>query len=109
MTNAHRYSRKLPSYFCQVLMNHEFSQQSFEKYSNIIFHEYLSIGSRVTPHGRTDGQTDMTKLIVAFRNFVNSPKNYDRGDKSTNLLQQHRLHELGREGSIGHFPYLVPA
>jgi hypothetical protein len=25
---------------------------------------------------RTDGQTDMTKLIVAFRNFTNAPKNY---------------------------------
>jgi hypothetical protein len=25
--------------------------------------------------GRTDRQTDMTKLIVAFRNFVNAPKN----------------------------------
>jgi hypothetical protein len=24
--------------------------------------------------GRTDGWTDMTKLIVAFRNFVNAPK-----------------------------------
>jgi hypothetical protein len=24
--------------------------------------------------GRTDGQTDMTKLIVAFRNFVNESK-----------------------------------
>ena len=24
--------------------------------------------------GRTDGKTDMTKLIVAFRNFVNAPK-----------------------------------
>ena len=23
---------------------------------------------------RTDGQTDMTKIIVAFRNFVNAPK-----------------------------------
>ena len=23
---------------------------------------------------RTDGQTDMTKLIVAFRNFANAPK-----------------------------------
>jgi hypothetical protein len=26
-------------------------------------------------NGRTDTQTDMTKLIVAFRNFANSPKN----------------------------------
>ena len=25
--------------------------------------------------GKTDGQTDMTKLIVAFRNFANAPKN----------------------------------
>jgi len=24
---------------------------------------------------RTDGQTDMTKVIVAFRNFANAPKN----------------------------------
>jgi hypothetical protein len=24
---------------------------------------------------RTDGRTDMTKLIVAFRNFANAPKN----------------------------------
>jgi hypothetical protein len=25
--------------------------------------------------GRTDEQTDMTKLIVAFRNFANAPEN----------------------------------
>jgi len=24
--------------------------------------------------GRTDGQTDMTKVIVGFRNFPNAPK-----------------------------------
>jgi hypothetical protein len=24
---------------------------------------------------RTDGRTDMTKLVVAFRNFANAPKN----------------------------------
>jgi hypothetical protein len=24
---------------------------------------------------RTDGQTDMTRLIVAFRNFANAPEN----------------------------------
>jgi len=27
--------------------------------------------------GETDGQTDMTKLIVAFRNSVNAPKKDD--------------------------------
>jgi hypothetical protein len=34
----------------------------------------LSSGSLVVARGRTDKQTDMTKLIVAFRNFVNPPK-----------------------------------
>jgi hypothetical protein len=31
--------------------------------------------SRVVPCERTDGQTDMTKLRVAFGNFANAPKN----------------------------------
>jgi hypothetical protein len=35
------------------------------------FYQNLSSGSRVVPCG----QTDMTKLIVAFRNFANAPKN----------------------------------
>jgi hypothetical protein len=28
--------------------------------------------------GQTDGQTDMTKLTVAFRNFANVPKNVEK-------------------------------
>jgi len=31
--------------------------------------------------GGTDGRTDMTKLIVAFRNFANAPNN---GTKTSN-------------------------
>jgi hypothetical protein len=27
---------------------------------------------------RTDGHTEITKLIVAFRNFANAAKNYDK-------------------------------
>jgi hypothetical protein len=42
-----------------------------KKYSNIKFHENPSSGSC----GPEYGQTDMTKLIVAFRNFANAPKN----------------------------------
>ena len=34
-----------------------------------------SSGSRIVPCGRTDGRTDVTKLMVAFRNFVNASKN----------------------------------
>jgi hypothetical protein len=38
------------------------------------FHEYPSSGSRDVPCGRTDGQTDITMLIIAVRNFANVPK-----------------------------------
>jgi hypothetical protein len=51
-------------------MKLEFSRQFFEKSKNIIFHENPSSGSRVVPCR----QTDMTKLIVVFRNFANAPK-----------------------------------
>ena len=61
------------SFTCQILMKLWFSRQIFEKYTNIKFHENPSSGSRV-PSGRTDGQTNMTKLIVAFRNLANAPK-----------------------------------
>jgi len=47
-------------------MKLKFSWQIFEKYSDIKFHENASNGSRVVACGRTD----MTKLLVDFRNFV---------------------------------------
>ena len=60
-------------------MNVQFSRQVFEKYPNIKFHKNPSSGRRVVPCGRKGGQTDrqthVTKLIVAFRNFANAPKN----------------------------------
>jgi hypothetical protein len=34
---------------------------------------------------RTDGRTDVTKLIVAFRNFENAPKNASRLRKTQSL------------------------
>jgi len=56
-------------------MKLEFCRQIFEKKdTNIKFRENPSSGSRVVPRGQTDGRTDMTKLIVAFLNFANSPK-----------------------------------
>ena len=57
-------------------MKLEFSQQICEKFSNINFFENPSSGSRVVP-GEKDRQTDMTKLIVAFRNFANATKAVD--------------------------------
>ena len=51
-------------------MKLEFSQQISEKGLNIQFHQNPTSVSRVIPCG----QTDMTKLIAAFRNFANAPK-----------------------------------
>jgi hypothetical protein len=50
-------------------MKLEFSGNIFGKYSNIKFHKNRFIGNRVVPGGRTERQTDMTNLLVAFRNF----------------------------------------
>ena len=54
-------------------MKLEFSQQNFEKVPNIKLHQNPSSGSPVVPCGQTDGRKDMTKLMVAFRNFATAP------------------------------------
>jgi len=56
-------------------MKIEFSRQIFEKSSTVKSNENLSSGSRIFLCVRTDGRTDMTKLIVSFRNFAKAPKN----------------------------------
>ena len=43
------------SYSCKILINIEFSQLIFKKYSSTTFHENPFIVSRVFPYGRTDG------------------------------------------------------
>jgi len=45
------------------------------------FHENPSSGGRVVPCGQTDRRIDMTKFIVAFRNFANTPKIRDPDDQ----------------------------
>jgi hypothetical protein len=55
-------------------MKHELSGHIFEKYSNMTFNAKPSSGSRVVPCGPTEEKTDITKLVFAFRNFVNTPK-----------------------------------
>ena len=55
-------------------MKFEFSRQIFEKFSKAKFHKNPSSESWAVPRGRADGQTDMTKQTVAFRNFANAPK-----------------------------------
>jgi hypothetical protein len=63
-------------------MKLEFSPQIFEKFSNIKFYKNPSNWSRVVPCGwteaQTDGQTNLTKLLVAFRNFAKAAKNLSK-------------------------------
>jgi hypothetical protein len=69
--------------------------RDFRKCSNTKFHEIPSTGNPVDPCGRVEKQTktDMTKLIVAFRNFANAPENYKfhnqgKSWKSIKILDQ---------------------
>jgi len=59
--------------FNPSLIKIAFSRRIWEKYSNIKFNKNPCSGSRVVPCGRTDGQTNITKLILALRNFANAP------------------------------------
>ena len=63
-------------------MNLEFSRQFFsekKKYPNIKFHK--------NPSGRrADGKKELMKLIAAFRNFKNSPKNTTTAKQSSVLV-----------------------
>jgi len=45
------------------------------KSSSNTVQENLSSGSRAVLCGQSDRQTDMTTIIVAFRNFANEPQN----------------------------------
>jgi len=57
-------------YSCHILETPELSRQVFEKIFKIKFHDNPCNGSRVV----LCGLTDMTRLVVAFQNFANSPK-----------------------------------
>ena len=70
--NWARYDKKcvlvfvwITRYSSQILTELELSLRIFERYWNMKFYENTSSGSRVFPCG----QTDMTKLIVAFLQF----------------------------------------
>jgi len=68
-------------------MKIEYSLRSLKKYSKIKFRENPSSGSRVVPcgraGGRAGGRTDMTKLIVAFRNFPKALRATETGSSSS--------------------------
>jgi len=53
-------------------MNLEFSGQIFEKSSSIKLHENSCSGAELF---HADRQAHMTQMVVALRNFANSPRN----------------------------------
>jgi hypothetical protein len=55
-------------HYCNLNFRDKFSKNT----ENIKFHENPYSGAELL---HVDGQTEMTKLIVAFRNFSNVPKN----------------------------------
>ena len=61
-----------------AFLRFELPRQLLEKSSNIRFLENPSSGSRVVPYGQTEGQTDMTQLTVAYRNFANGLKQFKK-------------------------------
>ena len=67
--NVYRSSYNVPvSDFSELALY----RQSFEKYSNVKFHENPSSGSRVVPCGQTDGHDEANSL---FHNCANASKN----------------------------------
>ena len=62
-------------YYCQILINLKCSWLIFEKHTNTNFHKNPSSVSQVVTCRRTDGPSDIMKLIFAILNFANTPKN----------------------------------
>ena len=76
--NWARYDHKCMSvctsssrYSCHILMKLEFSRQIFEKKNTQYQISWKCVDWEPTTSMRADGRTDITKQIVAFRNFAN--------------------------------------
>jgi len=75
-------------------MKLKFSLQIFEKYSTIKFHKNPSVIAELLHADRlTDGQTSVTKLIVAVRNFSTASNKYQKTKcLNTSRYEQHDYH-----------------
>jgi hypothetical protein len=70
-------SRKVPFILVGLLIKLEFSTEFQKKALISNFIKILPVGAELfhADGRRTGRQTDMTKLIAAFRNIANAPKN----------------------------------
>jgi len=64
-------------------MELEFSRQIFEKYSYQFSQK--AVQRELSCSVQTDGRTDMTSLILAFRNFAKAPKRIQHSTHTTYL------------------------
>jgi len=80
ISNIKLSSCKVPFIFVRFSWKLSFLDRVSENPQVRKFHENLSSGSRV-PCGGTDRRSDMTMLIVAFRNFANAPIKYSQDIK----------------------------
>jgi hypothetical protein len=80
-----------------IVMKFEFARQIFGKIQISNFVKIRPVEARVVPCGRTDGRTDLTELVVAFRNFVRLPK----------MLQlDYFARDMPRGGIVVYLPHL---
>jgi len=61
-------------YYCQIVMELEFSQQIFEKCSNVIFNANPSSGRRVDSCGQTAGHEEAINRFTLFYERVKDVK-----------------------------------
>jgi hypothetical protein len=79
-------------------MKLEFSVHIFGKYKNIKFHQSHPVRAELFhADGRTDRRTNMTKLIVDFRNYANAPNT-----EELNFAKVIALQEYSRTSNNGH-------
>ena len=71
--NVHTSSCKVPIIIVRSQQNLNFLNRFSKKYSNIKFYEICPVEAKLF---HADGQTQMTKLTVAFRSFVKAPLGY---------------------------------
>jgi hypothetical protein len=63
------------------------------------FTENPTSGSRAVPCGQSDRRTDMTKLIVAFRDFSNAPKTCHCPHITSHILRELQVSQRINEGT----------
>jgi hypothetical protein len=86
--NVHRCSCKVPLLLSNFNETWIFSTDFRKKNPQISNFMKIRPVTAELFHGYRRTKTDMTKLIVAFRNFANAPKNWHAGGLSGGLINQ---------------------